>query len=76
MIKKMRFHITITDNETDITLHDADACAIIAGVNEGEESAILSLSACGLTDLLSALLAAENATKRIKEEVSNFVKED
>lgn len=32
--KKMKFHITITDNETGETLHDGDACAILASICE------------------------------------------
>lgn len=43
----MRFHVTITDNETGKTIHDTDACAIIAGIEETKGSASFVLTNCG-----------------------------
>ncbi|MBP3590191.1 MAG: hypothetical protein J6J61_06405 [Muribaculaceae bacterium] len=59
----MKFHITITNNETGETLHDADTCAIIAGVNEGEESGCIVMVDCGPIALAETLEAAKTAAK-------------
>ena len=66
--KELRFHVTITDNETGATLFDEDACAIIAGINVGERSSQLTISYCNGFDLASAVAAAEGAAEQMYEE--------
>lgn len=66
--KKMRFHVTITDNETGAALFDENACAIIAGINVGERSSQLTISACDGFALASTLAAAEGAAEQTYEE--------
>lgn len=56
-----KFHITITDNETGVTLKEADACAIIGACNEGEHTASIVLSQCDTLDLLHTLRGASAA---------------
>ena len=61
----MKFHITVTNNETGEVLHDTDACAIIAGINEGEESAVLTMTDCGPIDLAQTLSVTNSAVERV-----------
>lgn len=65
--KKMKFHITITNNETGETLHDEDACAIIAGVNEGDRTGSIIMTDCGPEDLVETLNGAENGVMTVYE---------
>lgn len=63
--KKMKFHITITDNETGKTLHDADACAILGAINEGENTACVCMTNCGPFGLVSTLKGLKRAQDEI-----------
>ena len=64
--KKNKFHITITNNETGETLHDADACAIIAGINDGIKAGAILMTACGPFEFAEALAGADKAVKRVR----------
>lgn len=66
--KKMKFHITITDNETGETLKDCDACCIIGACNEGEHTAVLAALHCTATDLANAIDGTEEAVAHVKRE--------
>ena len=66
--KKMKFHLTITNNETGEVLHDVDACAIIAGVNEGKENGSIAMVDCGPVDLLEALMTTEETVQDVYTE--------
>ena len=63
--KKMKFHITITDNETGETLCNTDACVILGAINEGERTCTLLMTDCGPFDLVDALRAAHKVTKTV-----------
>ena len=62
----MRFHVTITDNETGEVLHDADACAILAGINGGRTTASIHMTACGPLPLAETLSAAEDVVQEVR----------
>ena len=63
--KKMKFRITITDNETGETLYDTDAKAIIAAVNEGPKTASLGMFDCDPFGVADTLNGAETALQTI-----------
>lgn len=63
----MRFHVTITDNETGKTIHDIDACAIIAGIEETKGSVSFVLTNCGGDEMAKAIMSAEKAAKSVLE---------
>jgi hypothetical protein len=56
-----KFHITITDNETQETLIDTDTCAIIAGIDEGEESRSFAVVKCNALTVAFTIAAAQDA---------------
>lgn len=62
--KKMRFHISITDNETGEVLLDSDACAIIGGVNTGKSTIDISVVCCDTFDVVRALVTTEEVVKQ------------
>lgn len=64
--KKRKYHITITNNETGEVLHDADACSIIASVNEGPRTCALSMNSGGPLTLAETLGSAEGVVREIK----------
>lgn len=66
--KKMKFHITITDNETGETLKDSDACCIIGAFNQGEYTAGMAITCCTAPDLAITINGAEDAINHIKSE--------
>ena len=66
--KKMRFHITITDNETGETHLDSDSPVIIGGIGDEKGVNELVLAACDPATLAQAALYAENAAKSVYEE--------
>lgn len=68
----MKFHITITDNETGEVLHDSDACAIIAGINEGEKGSSAAMIDCGPIDLAEALVAAKKAARAVTDKYTEI----
>ena len=64
----MKFHITITDNETGKVIHDVDVNAIVGGISISDTDVHgLAIARCNELDLAKAVLAAENATKNIKK---------
>lgn len=65
--KKMKFHITVTDNETGEKLHDSDACAIIGAFNDGEYTQGLGSVYCGAEDILFAVEVAEEVIEGFME---------
>lgn len=66
--KKMKFHITVTDNETGETLKDSDACCIIGACTEGEHTEVLVAIHCTATDLANAINSTEEAVAHVKRE--------
>lgn len=66
--KKMKFHITITDNETGETLKDRDACCIIGACNVGEYTEGMALVHCSAPDLANAINGAEKSINHMKSE--------
>ena len=59
------FHITITNNETGETLHDADVCAIVGAFNEGERTAVVGLTMCNALDIAETINGAKDAIQHI-----------
>lgn len=66
--KKMKFHLTITDNETGETLHDGDAAAIIGGVYEEDHNAAMLYSNCSALEMAQTLARAEDAVQKTYED--------
>lgn len=64
--KKMKFHITITNNETGETLEDADACAILASINIGDKVSSLQAVSCGPEDYARTLGSAEGIVRAVR----------
>ena len=64
---KMKFHITITDNETGDVMQDTDACAIIGGFNNGVTTCTFAATNCGPFDIARTLASAEEAVDGIYE---------
>ena len=64
--EKMKFHITITNNETGETLCNADAGVIIAAIEEGEGK-VRQFAACegSPVALGSTILSAEELVKNL-----------
>lgn len=63
----MKFHITITDNETGEILHDADSDAILASIYTEETTATVGLVNCNLISLSIALTGLMKLESEIKE---------
>ena len=59
------FHITIIDNETGETLHDADVCAIVGAFNEGERTGALGLTKCNAFDIAATIKGAKTAIQHL-----------
>ena len=62
---KLKFHITITNIETGETLHDSDACAIMAAVNDGTGTRGMTLTECDAFDLAEVLASAERSLRDV-----------
>lgn len=56
----MRFHIIITDNETGETMHDLDACAILASINAGDRVRNVHAINCNASDYAETLNGVQN----------------
>ena len=65
--KKMKFHITITNNETGETIHDTDACAILASINVGSTTREVQAVACGPEEFAKALNGAESIVRHVRD---------
>ena len=64
--KELRFHITITDNQTGETMIDEDACAIVGGVTVSTgHSKTIGLTACGPFEIAEALVNAEEVVSAL-----------
>lgn len=63
----MKYHITITDNETGEILHDHDTNLVIGaiGVEDGVNS--LCITNCSGLRLLTGLVAAKKAVHKIEQ---------
>ena len=65
-----KFHITITDKETQETLVDVDTNAIIAGIDEPEGTRGLCLTECSVINHAAILLALQDIIdKNIKDNI-------
>ncbi|MBR5865745.1 MAG: hypothetical protein IKY89_05680 [Alistipes sp.] len=64
---KMKFHITITDNETGETLHDSDTIAIIGVFHDGEEAHGIGYTLCNPLRLAHTLRSCENVLDATRE---------
>lgn len=63
-----KFHITITDKETQETLIDVDTNAIIAGIDEPEGTRGLCLTECSVINHAAVLLTLQDIIdKNIKD---------
>ena len=63
--EKMRFHVTITDNETGETIYDGDTCAILASVQDREETNCILTTDCKPRFLAAALAGLRYVEKKL-----------
>ena len=63
----MKFHITITDNETGKTIHESDTNAILAGIHTEEGADAIVLTDCNIQGLLSTIHSAKAALEQCTE---------
>lgn len=66
--KKMKFHVTITDNETGEALYDRDACAVLASINSGDGVIMHESLACNSLDFAFTLNTAQNLVRKVVNE--------
>lgn len=77
MKESATFHITITDNETGANILDADTCAFIGAIDEGEGTRLLSNIRCCSSTLAAtatgALQAAREAIADLPKPIKKIV---
>ena len=61
----MTFHIVITNNETGETLHEGDACAILASMNNGQEVENLISVDCDTVDFAETLHSVKGVAQEV-----------
>lgn len=59
----MKFHLTITNNETGEIIRDVDTNAILAGIHTEKGACALVLTECSGADLIPTIHAAKGAVK-------------
>ena len=59
----MKFHLTITNNETGETIRDENINAILAGIHNEKGTASIVITECTAVDLLPTIIAAKSAVK-------------
>ena len=59
------FHITITNNKTGETLHDADVCAIIGAFNDGARTGCVCLTSCDAFDIAHTIDGVEDVIQNV-----------
>lgn len=67
MEERLKFHLTLTDNETGEVIHDGDINAIIGAATNEDRTMLFGQTACGLLDLARTIAGAEKATEEIKQ---------
>ena len=66
--KKLRYHITITDNWTGETVDDQDFNIFIGGIGYEESGSARVLSECNAFDYAFAVMRAEEAIREAYED--------
>lgn len=71
--KKLKFHITITNNETGETLKDDDACAILGAYHIGEGAVGVAAIESDPFELAHTLTSAEHTIDVVKAQRPELV---
>lgn len=77
MSEKMRYHLTITDNQSGEVIKDVDFCALIGGLYDENGTAEYAVVDCddfklGMT-LMAASVMAEKGLRRLPKEIAEGV---
>lgn len=59
--EKLKFHLTVTHNETGEAVHDVDINAFIGAVGEADGPGAIFLTECSLLDMAFTVMAAKRA---------------
>lgn len=65
MEERLKYHITLTDNETGEVIHDGDIEAIIGAFSTETRTAAIAKTSCSLRGLVATIVAAEDAIEHV-----------
>lgn len=69
MENKAKFHVTITDNETNEVLHDCDTQVVLATIDEDENNIqCIAFTNCDTLTLISAIDSLEGLKKKVLDD--------